>query len=58
MLIYCNDYAWNCWSSMVFWNLPEIGGLLFFLGIFIYTVFSSFAKADPIPKGNPFFRRK
>jgi hypothetical protein len=35
-------------------GLPELGGLLFFLGIFIYTVFSSFAKADPIPKGNPF----
>ena len=22
--------------------------------IFIYTVFSAFAKADPVPKGNPF----
>ena len=35
-------------------GIPEISALLFFLGIFIYTVFSSFAKANPIPKGNPF----
>ena len=35
-------------------GIPEIGATFFFLGIFIYTVFSAFAKADPIPKGNPF----
>ncbi|PQJ75657.1 quinol:cytochrome C oxidoreductase [Polaribacter gangjinensis] len=35
-------------------GIPEISALLFFLGIFIYTVFSAFAKANPIPKGNPF----
>ncbi|PQJ80338.1 quinol:cytochrome C oxidoreductase [Polaribacter porphyrae] len=35
-------------------GLPELGGLLFFLGIFIYTVFSAFEKASPVPKGNPF----
>ncbi|WP_397444477.1 quinol:cytochrome C oxidoreductase [Polaribacter sp. R77954] len=35
-------------------GIPEISALLFFLGIFIYTVFSAFAKANPLPKGNPF----
>ena len=39
-----------------FWSfgIAEISALFFFLGIFIYTVFSAFAKANPIPKGNPF----
>jgi hypothetical protein len=35
-------------------GIAELSSLLFFLGIFIYTVFSAFAKANPIPKGNPF----
>ena len=35
-------------------GIPEISATFFFLGIFIYTVFSAFAKADPVPKGNPF----
>jgi len=35
-------------------GIPEISSLLFFVGIFIYSVFSSFAKANPIPKANPF----
>jgi len=35
-------------------GIPEIGGILFFLGLFIYATFSSFAKANPIAKGNPF----
>ncbi|MCL7761934.1 quinol:cytochrome C oxidoreductase [Polaribacter sp. Z014] len=35
-------------------GIPEIGSLLFFLGIFIYATFSAFAKANPIPTGNPF----
>jgi len=35
-------------------GIPEIGASFFFIGIFIYTVFSAFAKADPVPKGNPF----
>ena len=26
------------------------------LGVFIYTVFSAFAKANPVPKGNPFLK--
>lgn len=35
-------------------GFPELGAFLFFLGIFIYTVFSAFAKANPVPQGNPF----
>jgi len=35
-------------------GIAEISALLFFLGIFIFTVFSAFAKVSPIPKGNPF----
>ncbi|MGB2431194.1 MAG: quinol:cytochrome C oxidoreductase, partial [Flavobacteriaceae bacterium] len=35
-------------------GIPEISATFFFLGVFIYTVFSAFAKADPVPKGNPF----
>ena len=35
-------------------GIPELSSLLFFLGIFIYTTFSSFAKANPIPQGNPY----
>ena len=39
-----------------FWSfgIAELSALLFFLGIFIYTVFSAFAKANPVPKRNPF----
>lgn len=35
-------------------GIPELSAVLFFVGVFIYTVFSSFAKANPVPKGNPF----
>ena len=35
-------------------GIAELSALLFFLGIFIYATFSAFAKANPIPKGNPF----
>jgi ABC-type uncharacterized transport system permease subunit len=35
-------------------GIPEISSVLFLLGIFIYTVFSSFAKAKPLPQANPF----
>ena len=35
-------------------GIAELGSLFFFLGIFIYATFSAFAKANPIPKGNPF----
>ena len=35
-------------------GIPELGGILFFLGLLIYTTFSAFAKANPVAKGNPF----
>jgi hypothetical protein len=37
-------------------GIPELGALFFFSGVFIYAVFSSFAKADPVAKGNPFLK--
>jgi hypothetical protein len=37
-----------------FIGIPEISAVLFFIGIFIYTVFSALAKAPLIAKGNPF----
>ena len=37
-------------------GIAELSALLFFLGVFIYTVFSAFAKANPVPKGNPFLK--
>ena len=37
-------------------GLPEIGATMFFLGIFIYSVFNAFSKANPVPKGNPFLK--
>ena len=37
-------------------GIPEVSATCLFLGIFIYTVFDAFAKADPLPKGNPFLR--
>ena len=37
-------------------GIPELGALFFFSGVFIYAVFSSFAKANPVAKGNPFLK--
>ncbi|MCI2228720.1 quinol:cytochrome C oxidoreductase [Polaribacter sp. MSW13] len=37
-------------------GITEFSALLFFLGVFIFTVFSAFAKANPIPVGNPFLK--
>jgi hypothetical protein len=37
-------------------GIPELGALFFFSGVLIYAVFSSFAKADPVAKGNPFLK--
>jgi len=37
-------------------GIPEIGGFLFFLGVFIYATFNSFAKAAPLAKGNPYLK--
>ncbi|TMM30008.1 quinol:cytochrome C oxidoreductase [Polaribacter aestuariivivens] len=41
-------------GSQWYFGIAEISALLFFLGIFIYTTFSAFAKANAVPKGNPF----
>ncbi len=35
-------------------GIGEISAFLFFLGLFIFATFNAFAKANPIPKGNPF----
>lgn len=35
-------------------GIGEISGFLFFLGLFIFATFNAFAKAPPVPKGNPF----
>jgi len=37
-----------------FIGIPEIGSLLFFLGLFIFVVFSALTKEPIEPKGNPF----
>jgi hypothetical protein len=43
-------------GSEWFFGIPEISALSFFVGLFIYTTLSSFAKVSPIPKGNPFLK--
>lgn len=35
-------------------GIGEISAFLFFLGMFIFATFTAFAKANPVPKGNPF----
>ncbi len=37
-------------------GIPEIGSLLFFAGLFIYTVFNSLSKAPLVLKKNPFLK--
>ena len=37
-----------------FIGVPEIGGILFFLGLFIYVVFTALTKAPLLAKRNPF----
>ena len=37
-----------------FIGIPEISSLLFFLGLFIFTVFSALTKAPLVPKRNPY----
>ncbi|MDT0643375.1 quinol:cytochrome C oxidoreductase [Zunongwangia sp. F363] len=39
-----------------FFGIAEIGGLLFFLGLFILVVGSGLAKESLYPKGNPFLK--
>lgn len=37
-----------------FIGIPEVGGFLFFLGIFIYIVFTALTKAPLLAKGDPY----
>ena len=37
-----------------FIGLPEIASLLFFIGLFIFIVFTALTKAPLLPKRNPF----
>ena len=37
-----------------FIGVPEIGSILFFLGLFIYVVFNALTKSPLLPKRNPF----
>ena len=37
-----------------FIGIPEIGALLFFLGLFIFVVFTTLTKAPLVAKGNPY----
>ncbi len=39
-----------------FFGIPEIGGLLFFLGLFIIVVGNGLGKVSLYPKGNPFLK--
>ena len=39
-----------------FIGIPEIGGFLFFLGLFILTIFKSLEKAPLLTKGDPFLK--
>jgi len=37
-------------------GIPEIGSILFFLGLFIYVVFTALTKSPLLVKGNPFLK--
>ena len=39
-----------------FLGIPEIGGFMFFLGLFIYVVFKELEKAPLLAKGDPFIK--
>ena len=39
-----------------YFGITELCALLFFLGLFIFMVFTAFAKANPIAIGNPFLK--
>ena len=39
-----------------FIGIPEIGAVLFFIGLFIYSTFTAFSKANPVAIGNPFLK--
>lgn len=37
-------------------GIPELGALSFFIGMFIFTTFTTLSKAPLLPKGNPFLK--
>lgn len=37
-------------------GMPEIGAVIFFLGLFVFTVFTTLSKAPLLAKGNPFIK--
>lgn len=37
-------------------GVPEIGAVVFFLGLFVFTVFTTLSKAPLLAKGNPFIK--
>jgi hypothetical protein len=37
-------------------GIPELGSLAFFMGLFIYVVFTAISKAPLHAKGNPFMK--
>ena len=39
-----------------FIGVPEIGSVLFFLGLFIFVIFSAISKVPLHAKGNPFMK--
>jgi hypothetical protein len=39
-----------------FIGIPEISGILFFAGLFIYIVFNGISKASLEPSGDPLFK--
>jgi hypothetical protein len=39
-----------------YFGIPELSSVLFFLGLFIYVVFTALTKAPLLPKGNPFLK--
>ena len=39
-----------------YFGIPELSSVLFFLGLFIYVVFTALTKAPLLAKGNPFIK--
>ena len=39
-----------------YFGIPELSSVLFFLGLFIFVVFTALTKAPLLPKGNPFIK--
>ena len=70
-MAYCHDrYSYFIWSYLDFYNMimpatvgdqwyigiPEIGGIMFFTGLFIYVVFSTISKVSLEPSGDPLLK--